>query len=106
MKALRREREMLTRLVYKRLSKEEKNILYQKWGIGLGSKRRRLQLVNRLWSDANDKNHVMESAAIVGKLIRFSEQGQALKEMFGLIFTPPRTRRRSLGWKRSMASLL
>ncbi|PSS19122.1 Kinesin-like protein [Actinidia chinensis var. chinensis] len=106
LKALRREREMLARLVYKRLSKEEKNLLYQKWDIGLGSKRRRLQLVNRLWSDANDKNQVMESAAIVGKLIRFSEQGQALKEMFGLIFTPPRTRRRSLGWKRSMAALL
>ncbi|XP_057496315.1 kinesin-like protein KIN-7E [Actinidia eriantha] len=106
LKALRREREMLTRLMYKRLSEEERNRLYQKWNIGLGSKRRRLQLVNCLWSDTNDKNHVVESAAIVGKLIRFSEQGQALKEMFGLSFTPPRTSRRSLGWKRSMANLL
>ncbi|GFY89895.1 ATP binding microtubule motor family protein [Actinidia rufa] len=85
---------------------EERNRLYQKWNIGLGSKRRRLQLVNRLWSNTNDKNHVVESAAIVGTLIRFSEQGQALKEMFGLSFTPPRTSRRSLGWKRSMANLL
>ncbi|XAR59095.1 Plus-end-directed kinesin ATPase [Bertholletia excelsa] len=110
LKALRREREMLSRLVYKRFPEAERNRLYQKLGINLDSKRRKLQLVNCLWSDTNDMNHIVESAAIVGKLIKFSEQGGALKEMFGLsFFTPPRMSRsrsrRSFGWKNSMASL-
>lgn len=51
-------------------------------------------------------NHVTESAVIVAKLIGFSEQGEAIKEMFGLSFTPPRMNRRSFGWRNSMASLL
>uniref|UniRef100_A0A5B7AQS5 Kinesin-like protein n=1 Tax=Davidia involucrata TaxID=16924 RepID=A0A5B7AQS5_DAVIN len=106
MKAIRRERDVLSRLMYKRFSEVERNRLYKKWGIGLDSKRRRLQLVHRLWSDTKDTNHIMESAAIVAKLIRFSEQGQALKEMFGLSFTPRRRSRRSFGWKYSMTSLL
>ncbi|XAR72766.1 Plus-end-directed kinesin ATPase [Bertholletia excelsa] len=106
LKALRREKDMLSRLMYKRLSEAERNSLYQKWGISLGSKQRRVQLLNRLWSETDDLNHVIESASIVGQLVRFSEQGEALKEMFGLSFTPPCRSRRSLGWKRSMASLL
>ncbi|KAK2978289.1 hypothetical protein RJ640_017140, partial [Escallonia rubra] len=89
MKALRRERETLSRLMYKRFTHQERNRFYEKWGISLNSKRRRLQLVQRLWSDTEDMNHVKESAAIVAKLIRFSEQGQAVKETFGLSFTPP-----------------
>lgn len=103
MKALRREREMLCRLMQKRLSEAERNHLYQMWGIGLGSKRRRFQLVNRLWSDANDINHAAQSASVVAKLIRFREQVEAPKEMFGLSFAPApaRSSRRSLGWKRS-----
>ncbi|KAL2490653.1 ATP binding microtubule motor family protein [Abeliophyllum distichum] len=106
MKALRREREMLSKLMYKRYTKDERNRIYQIWGIKLNSKQRRLQLVHRLWSDTKDMNHVSDSAAIVAKLIGFSEQGQALKEMFGLSFTPPRMSRRSFSWKNSMTSLL
>ncbi|XVE48959.1 hypothetical protein DITRI_Ditri01bG0043700 [Diplodiscus trichospermus] len=105
-RALRRERQTLSKLLRKRFTEEERLKLYQKWGIELNSKQRRLQLVNQLWSNNKDMNHVTESAAIVAKLIRFVEQGQALKEMFGLSFTPPRPRRRSYGWKNSMASLL
>ncbi|KAA8536043.1 hypothetical protein F0562_028521 [Nyssa sinensis] len=105
MKAFRREREMLSRLMYKRFSEVERNRLFHKWGIDLDSKKRRLQLVHRLWSDTGDMNHITESAAIVAKLIRFSEQGQALKEMFGLSFFPPRKSQRSFRWKRSLASL-
>ncbi|XP_052202070.1 kinesin-like protein KIN-7E isoform X2 [Diospyros lotus] len=105
-KALRREREMLSRLMYRRFSEAERNKLYQKWGISLVSKRRRVQVANRLWSNPSDMEHIVESAAIVGKLIGFSEQGGAPKEMFGLRFTPQRTSRRSFGWKHSMASLL
>lgn len=96
---------MLCRLIYKRLPGAERNEIYQKWGINLNSKRRRHQLVHRLWNDT-DLNHVIESAAIVAKLIGFSDQGPALKEMFGLSITPPRKSRRSFGWKNSMASLI
>ena len=106
LKALLRERRMLSRLVNKRLTSDERNRIYQKWGIGLNSKKRRLQLVQRLWSNTEDIDHVSESAAIVAKLIKFSQQGQAIKEMFGLSFTPPRLSRRSFGWKNSTASLV
>lgn len=106
LKALLRERQVLSRLVNKRLTSGERNRIYQKWGIGLNSKKRRLQLVQRLWSNAEDIDHVSESAAIVAKLIKFSQQGQAIKEMFGLSFTPPRLSRRSFGWKNSTVSLV
>ncbi|KAK4740235.1 hypothetical protein R3W88_003932 [Solanum pinnatisectum] len=106
LKALRRERNMLCRLIYKRLPGAERNDIYQKWGIKLNSKKRRHQLVHRLWNDT-DLNHVIDSAAIVAKLIGFSDQGPALKEMFGLSITPPpRKSRRSFGWKNSMSSLV
>ncbi|XVE67060.1 hypothetical protein DITRI_Ditri08aG0129900 [Diplodiscus trichospermus] len=105
-RALCRETQTLSKLMRKRFTEEERQKLYQKWGIELNSKQRRLQLVNKLWINNKDMNHVMESAAIVAKLIRFVEQGRALKEMFGLSFTPPLPRRRSYGWKNRMASLL
>ncbi|KAJ1440926.1 P-loop containing nucleoside triphosphate hydrolase [Sesbania bispinosa] len=103
-KALRREREMLVKLMQKRLSEEERRRLFKEWGIALDSKRRRMQLANRLWSNT-DMNHIMQSATIVAKLVRFSEQGKALKEMFGLSFTPQLLRRRSYSWKNGRASL-
>ncbi|KAF3435791.1 hypothetical protein FNV43_RR22883 [Rhamnella rubrinervis] len=106
MKALRREREVLAKLMQKRFSKEERKRLFKKWGIALDSKRRRLQLANSLWGNVQDMNHVRESATVVAKLIRFVEQGKALKEMFGLSFTPPRPKRRSFGWKNSSPSFL
>ncbi|KAL5055574.1 hypothetical protein RYX36_036256 [Vicia faba] len=102
-KALRREREMLVKLMQKRFSEEERKRVFKEWGIGLNSKRRRMQLANRLWSNT-DMNHVMQSAAVVARLVRFSEQGRALKEMFGLSFTPQLTRRRN-SWKSTRASL-
>lgn len=105
-RALRREKETLSKLMRRRFSSEDRLQLYQKWDIAFNSKQRRLQLVNKLWTDANNMNHINESATIVAKLIRFVEQGQAIKEMFGLSFTPPRPRRRSFGWKNSRASLL
>ncbi|KAL5563125.1 hypothetical protein UlMin_032872 [Ulmus minor] len=107
MKALRREREVLGKLMQKRFSEEERKKLFFHWGIALDSKRRRLQLANRLWSSTRDMNHITESAAIIAKLVKFVDQGEALKEMFGLSFTPPLTKRRSsYGWKNSRASLL
>ncbi|KAF2322811.1 hypothetical protein GH714_031031 [Hevea brasiliensis] len=52
----------------KEVIRRRRKRIYQKWGIGLNSKRRRLQLANSLWSNTKDINHIMESAAIVGKL--------------------------------------
>ncbi|CAH9125878.1 unnamed protein product [Cuscuta epithymum] len=106
LKAICRERGMLSRLIYKRFTEHERNDMYQKWGIALNSKRRRQKLVNHLWS-STDMDHVRESAAIVAKLIGFSEQGgEAPKEMFGLSFSPHVTRR-SFGWRiNSVVSLL
>ncbi|PKI37210.1 hypothetical protein CRG98_042401 [Punica granatum] len=106
LKALQREREKLSRLMRRRFSEEARERLFEKWGIGLGTKRRRLQLANRLWSEIEDMDHVMESASIIAKLVRFTEQGHALKGMLGLSFSTPPSRRRSFGWKNSMASLL
>ncbi|XP_010472110.1 PREDICTED: kinesin-like protein KIN-7E [Camelina sativa] len=106
LKALHRERRMLSKLVGKRFTGEERKRLYQKFGIAVNSKRRRLQLANQLWSKPNDITHVVESAAVVAKLVRFVEQGRAMKEMFSLSFTPPLpTTRRSLNWRKSMATL-
>lgn len=105
-RALRRERETLSKLMRRRFSEDERLQLYKKWGIGFNSKQRRLQLVNQLWTDTKDANHINESATIVAKLIRFVEQGQAIKEMFGLSFAAPRPpRRRSFGWSYRRASL-
>ncbi|XP_039038163.1 kinesin-like protein KIN-7E isoform X2 [Hibiscus syriacus] len=105
-RALSRERQTLSKLMRKRFSEEERQKLYQKWGIDLNSKQRRLQLVNQLWSNDKDINHITESATIVAKLIRFVEQGRALNEMLGLRFIPPRPLRRSFSWKNSMTSLI
>ena len=66
---------MLSKLMNKRFSEEERNRLYKKWGIALNSKRRRLQLANRVWSNTKDINHVTESAAVVAKLVGFVETG-------------------------------
>ncbi|KAI3441264.1 Kinesin-like protein [Psidium guajava] len=95
LKALRREREKLSKLMRRRLSEADRERLFQKWGISLESKRRRLQLANRLWSDTEDMDRVMESASVVAKLVRFEDQGKALRGMLGLSFSSPSMGRRS-----------
>ncbi|RZC05168.1 kinesin-like protein KIN-7E isoform X1 [Glycine soja] len=82
-KGVQREREVLVKLMQRRLSEEERKNLFSKWGIELDSKRRRKQLANRIWS-STDMNHIVESAAVVAKLLSFT----GLKEMFGLSFSP------------------
>ncbi|XP_074313279.1 kinesin-like protein KIN-7E [Silene latifolia] len=105
-KAIRRERETLSKLVSKRFSDGERKRLYQKWGIKLDSKRRRLQLISKLWTETDNMDHIEESAGIVAKLVKFSDQGRAIKGMFGLSFSPPTTRRRSYGWINLRTSLI
>ncbi|KAA0033760.1 kinesin-like protein NACK2 [Cucumis melo var. makuwa] len=103
---LRRERETLSKLMQKRFSEDERKRLFQKWGISLNSKRRRLQLISQLWSDPKNMNHVTESAAIVAKIVKFAEQGQALKGNFGLSFITPPQKSRSFSWRNNRTSLL
>ncbi|XP_042392527.1 kinesin-like protein KIN-7F isoform X1 [Zingiber officinale] len=98
LRLLRRERDMLCRQMEKNLSGAERESLYAKWGIELDSKQRRLQLAQCLWSEPNDIEHVRESAAVVASLIGLLEQGRALKEMFGLAFSPQKSSKRS-SWK-------
>lgn len=105
-KALRREREMLSKQLAKRFSEEERANLYREWGIGLDTKQRRVQLARLLWSDTKDMNHIKESATLVAKLVGLFEPGQALKEMCGLSFTPRHpSQQRSYSWRR-MSSLI
>ncbi|KAK6922635.1 NPK1-activating kinesin-like protein, C-terminal [Dillenia turbinata] len=106
MRALRREREMLSKQITKKLSEEERKSLYEKWGIKLNSKHRRQQLAHRLWTDAKDLNHITASANLVAKLIGFVEPVGATKELFGLNFTPTRVSGKSNRWKRNVMSIV
>ncbi|XWS42147.1 hypothetical protein CRYUN_Cryun17cG0143400 [Craigia yunnanensis] len=106
-KALRRERHMLSQWMRKRLSKVERENIFLKWGIGLNTKHRRLRLAHCLWIDPKDVDHIAESAAIVAKLVGFVDPGKTFKEMFGLNFTPgQRTYKRQYSLKRSVMSIL
>ncbi|KAH1151268.1 hypothetical protein GYH30_044981 [Glycine max] len=103
---LRGERQMLSKQMQKKLSKSERENLYNNWGIRLSSKNRRLHLAHRLWSESEDLEHIRESATIVAKLVGSVEPDQAFKEMFGLNFAPRRTRKKSFGWTASMKNIL
>ncbi|EPS66402.1 hypothetical protein M569_08376, partial [Genlisea aurea] len=87
-KALQGEREMLSRLMCKKYREEERIRTYVEWGISVSSKKRRLQLAQRLWSETESMDHVAKSAAIVAKLIGFFDHGLALEETLGLRFAP------------------
>ncbi|CAI9757821.1 unnamed protein product [Fraxinus pennsylvanica] len=103
-KGLRQERRMLSNQMSKKLSEQERDSLFIKWGIGINTKLRRLQLAHRLWSNTEDMNHIADSAFLVAKLVGFTDPGVATKEMFGLNFTPGSTR--TYSFKRSLVSLL
>ncbi|XWS29224.1 hypothetical protein CRYUN_Cryun24cG0009900 [Craigia yunnanensis] len=106
-KALRRERHMLSQRMRKRLSNVERENIFLKWGIGLNTKHRRLQLAHCLWIDSKDMDRIAESAAIVAKLVGFVDPEKTFKEMFGLNFTPGhRTQKRQYSLKRSVMSIL
>ncbi|CAA7019350.1 unnamed protein product [Microthlaspi erraticum] len=105
LRALNRERYKLSQLMQKKLTKEERENVFLRWGIGLNTKHRRLQLAHRVWSESKDMDHVRESASVVGKLMGFVDMDLASKEMFGLNFSiKPRPKKSSL-WKRSVLSL-
>lgn len=98
-RALRREKEFLAKRVTTRLSPEERECLYMKWGVPLEGKQRRLHFVSKLWTDPHDPLHVHESAEIVAKLVGFCEGGKVSREMFELNFALPNDKRPWIaGW--------
>ncbi|KAL9662017.1 hypothetical protein QQ045_026845 [Rhodiola kirilowii] len=104
-KALFRERVMLSRRMEKKLSELDRENLYLKWGIQLNSKNRRLQLAQLLWTKTEDMDHITDSANLVAKLVKIIEPENGFKEMFGLNFTPTYSTKPSLNWKRRLLFL-
>ncbi|PRQ27143.1 putative plus-end-directed kinesin ATPase [Rosa chinensis] len=104
MKALKKEREMLSKKVHKRFPRKDRERLYQKWGIRLNTKERSLQLTNYLWTSTMDMRHIRESAALVAKLIDLAEPLQAPKEILGLSFLSRPVPKKSSFWD-SMSTL-
>ena len=103
-KALNQEREMLMRQMYKKIPAQEREPLFEKWGIAVNSKQRRQQLARCLWTDAKDMQHIRESADLVAKLVGFVDEGQVPKEMFvGPSVGPKSINRRSYSWKSGMS---
>ncbi|KAE8662086.1 Kinesin-like protein NACK1 [Hibiscus syriacus] len=88
-RALKREREFLAKRLTTRLSFDERDALYIKWNVPLDGKQRRLQFINKLWTDSHDPKHIEESAQIVAKLVGFCESDNLSKEMFELNFALP-----------------
>ncbi|KAH9619749.1 hypothetical protein KSS87_012385 [Heliosperma pusillum] len=97
-KALKQEREFLAKRVSSKLAAEEREMLYRKWEIPAGGKQRRLHLVNKLWTDPHNLEHIQESAEMVGKLVGFCEHGEQItREMFELNFKAP-CEKKWMGW--------
>ncbi|GKV03764.1 hypothetical protein SLEP1_g16013 [Rubroshorea leprosula] len=98
-KALRQEREFLAKRVSAKLTAEEREMLYLKWEVPPVGKQRRLQLVNKFWTDPLNMQNVEESAKIVAKLVGFCESGEHVsKEMFELNFANPSDKKSWMGW--------
>ncbi|KAL4577700.1 hypothetical protein LXL04_013811 [Taraxacum kok-saghyz] len=101
-KSLRREREMLTKQMQKKLTEQEREGLFLRWGIALNTKYRRIQLANKLWTRIDDVDHVADSAMVVAKLVGLlTDPGHAPKAMFGLNFAP-QSSKKSYSFKRSL----
>ncbi|KAH9311149.1 hypothetical protein KI387_026184 [Taxus chinensis] len=99
-RALRRERDILARQMQRNLTAVERQDLFEKWGISLNTKHRKLQLAQKLWTDTHDMDHIQNSANLVAKLVGSWKPGQVSKEMFELNFTPQKNNQRiwSSGW--------
>lgn len=97
---MRHEREFLAKRMQSRLTEDERQRLYIKWQVPLEGKQRKLQLVNKLWTDPNDIAHTEASADIVARLVGFCEGGNMTKEMFELNFALPSCKKPwLLGWQ-------
>ncbi|MED6137913.1 hypothetical protein PIB30_069495 [Stylosanthes scabra] len=97
-RALRQEREYLAKRVNSKLTAEERELLYAKWEVPPVGKQRRLQFINKLWTDPYNMHHVQESAEIVAKLIDFCGSDENSKDMFELNFASPYNKKTWGGW--------
>lgn len=98
-RALRREREFLAKRLMTRLTADERDALYIKWEVPLEGKQRKMQFINKLWTNPHDEKHIQESADIVAKLVGFCEGGNMSREMFELNFVLPSDKRPwIMGW--------
>ncbi|XP_057419244.1 kinesin-like protein KIN-7B isoform X2 [Lotus japonicus] len=97
-RALKQEREYLSKRVNTKLTAEEREYLYAKWEVPPVGKQRRLQLVNKFWTDPYNLQHVQESAEIVAKLIDFCVSDENSKDMFELNFASPYNKKTWGGW--------
>lgn len=86
-KHMQQERQMLSKMMSRRISKYKREILYLKWGIHLDTKERRSQLIRQLWTKPKDMDHIQESARVISMLIKF-DKSRIRKEMFGLNLMP------------------
>ncbi|CDY19865.1 BnaC09g31310D [Brassica napus] len=66
--------------------------------VPLEGKQRKLQFVNKIWTDPYDSRHMQESTEIVAKLVGFCESGNISKEMFELNFAMPSDKRWNIVW--------
>ncbi|KAI3831134.1 hypothetical protein MKX03_029034 [Papaver bracteatum] len=85
-RALKQEREQLAKRATSRLTAQELEMLYIKWDVPAGGKQRRLQLVNKLWTDPHNMQHIKDSAEVI------------TKEMFELNFALPSDKKPWMGW--------
>lgn len=107
LKALKREREFLAKRLSARLSMEEREALYMKWEVPLEGKQRRMQFINKLWTNPHDSRNIQESADIVANLVGLRQSGNLSKEMFELNFVLPSDKRPwIMGWSNPISNLL
>ncbi|XP_044469900.1 kinesin-like protein KIN-7G isoform X2 [Mangifera indica] len=106
LKALQKERYILSQKMQNKLSKEQRHNLFLKWGIGLKTKHRRWKLANLLWSDPKDLNHVAESASVIEKLINFTKPEHILKEACSLSLTSRPSKKKFKFFRSNAKSLL
>ncbi|GMH24018.1 hypothetical protein Nepgr_025861 [Nepenthes gracilis] len=90
-RSLRREQEMLSKMMKRRLSKQDRQSLCTECSIWLDSKRNSSQLATRLWPEYNDVNVIKDSTQIIAKLLRLDTH-QVHKEMFALNLMPRQQR--------------
>ncbi|KAK4784566.1 hypothetical protein SAY86_018934 [Trapa natans] len=106
MRDLRRERQMLSKQLQRKLPTVDREKLFLRWGIGLESRNRSLQLAHRMWTRTDDLDHISDSASMVAMLVDFVLPEQAPKEMFSLNFSPQIYGRRPSIFRKRVLSLL
>nr|AMS24225.1 kinesin 7-IId protein [Marsilea vestita] len=100
-RALKKEREQIAKRMRTGLTEDEKEAMYQRWGVPLGAKQRKLQVAYRVWTNPHDEVHIRDSAELVGRVMGFWTPGkETSKELFELTYAPPSNRKPWLqvGW--------